>query len=412
MFSPVVADRGRQGMYSLLVMSEPRITELVRPVWATSIARVEQASWDALTQSAKTPFLDWHWLHLLESSGSVSTENGWQPYHLTLWSGERLQAAAPMYIKSSSRGEFVFDQIWAEVATRLGVRYYPKLLGMSPFTPTGSYSFLIDPAADRAMLTSRLVREIECLCLGHGLSGSHFLFTDPGWTGEMEGHGYTTWVHQGYEWVNQGYQSFDDFLAGFRASQRRNMRRERRSLREAGVSIRTLQGKDISPELMHTMYTLYVKHNEQFGPWSCKYLNREFFLGLLEQFQEHILLVVAERGGRDGKVVGMSLLVFKGDRLYGRYWGCFEEVAFLHFEACYYTPIEWAIRHGVTRFDPGVGGFHKTRRGFRAVPCYSLHRLFDPRMKMIMEAHMDEINALETGHIQELNELLPLSRGS
>lgn len=388
-------------------MSEPYSSDVLTVQWYSAMRRINAKAWNSLAADLDSPFLDWEWLHLVESSGSAVPETGWQPHHLTLWQGGRLVAAAPMYIKTNSTGEFVFDQIWAEVSTRLGTAYYPKLLGMSPFTPTGSYRFLTAPDMDESRLTARMHREIERLVQNQGYSGCHFLFVDPAWAESMRMYGYQAWLHQGYVWKNHGYSCFDDYLQTFKSSQRKNIRKERRALDQAGIVIKVSQGAEVTQNKLRTMFRLYVRHNAQFGPWSCRFLTQSFFEELQSCCVDRLLLVEAFRKGETEQPLAMSLLVHKGEKLFGRYWGCFEEVRFLHFELCYYTPVEWAIANNIQFFDPGVGGFHKTRRGFLAVPSVSLHKFRDLRMRMIMETHMDEINALEQSHMEELNEMLP-----
>jgi predicted N-acyltransferase len=223
-------------------------------------------------------------------------------------------------------------------------------------------------------------------------------------------HGFISWLHQSYAWHNSGYQSFDDYLAVFNSNQRRNIKRERRSIENQGVYLKTFAGDKIPPTLLSAIYPFYERTNDKFGPWGCKYLKPAFFEGLADGYGHRLLLVAAFQTINPDLPVGLSLLVHKRDRLFGRYWGCSNEINHLHFNACYYSPIEWGIANGINRFDPGMGGYHKIRRGFTAVGNYSLHRFFDERLEHVMNAHIEEINQLEQDQIDELNSELPFAR--
>ena len=379
-------------------------------VWIKSITEVDQKQWDRLAKPMTTPFLEWEWLRQLEISKSTTAESGWLPHHLTIWSDKRLMAAAPLYVKTHSAGEFVFDHAWADVARRLGISYYPKLVGMSPFTPMIGYRFLIASGTDEERLTRQMLVAIEQFCRQYGISGCSFLFVDPHWRQTMINQGFISWLHQSFSWQNAGFRSFDDYLAIFNSNQRRNIKRERRAIAEQGIDLKTFAGNDIPPDLFSAIFPFYEKTNDKFGPWSCKYLKRPFFDGLADGFRRRMLFVAAYDRTHPDSPVGLSLLVRKRDGLYGRYWGCSNEINHLHFNACYYSPIEWAIANGIRRFDPGMGGYHKIRRGFTAVGNYSLHRFFDQRLERVMLAHIEEINQLEQEHIDELNAALPFAR--
>lgn len=346
----------------------------------------------------------------MELSGSTTAEKGWLPYHLVVRRGAKLVGAAPMYIKGHSAGEFVFDHVWADVAARMGIEYYPKIVGMSPFTPMFGYRFMIAPGEDQRELTSAMVSEIDQLCRHHHLSGSSFLFVDPQWYRQMRQQGYFGWQHQSYAWLNNGFKSFDDYLAVFNSNQRRNIKRERKELEKQGILLKMLTGDRIPRNLFPLMYRFYEHTNAKFGPWGCRYLTPSFFEGLYDHFRHRLVFFAAYDSLESSLPVGMSMLVTKGKQLYGRYWGSARLIHSLHFNACYYAPIEWAINNGIRRFDPGAGGAHKIRRGFTAVPSYSLHRFSDPRMLQIMQNHIDEINRLEQEQIDALNNELPFAR--
>lgn len=383
-------------------------TETLNIRWFKRINKIDESDWNALSADLDTPFFEWEWLRLLEESGSAVETNGWLPHHLTLWRDDRLVAAAPLYIKSHSAGEFVFDHVWVDVARRLEIQYYPKLVGMSPFSPTIGYRFLIAPGEDETALNSAMFKAIDALCRRYGLSGCSFHYVDPDWASILASHGFLSWTHQSFTWQNRDYRSFDDYLAIFKSSQRRNIKRERNAMARQGIRLTPLTGDKITPDHFKRMYTLYTDTNAQFGPWGCHYLTADFFESLYAHYRHRILLINALRDGSPDPI-GMSFLLFKGDRLYGRYWGAITEAHALHFNACYYAPIEWAIQNGIRSFDPGIGGHHKIRRGFEAVPNYSYHRFSEWRLQEILRLNISKINQMEMAQIHDINAELPLA---
>ncbi|MDJ0723091.1 MAG: GNAT family N-acetyltransferase [Desulfobacterales bacterium] len=376
--------------------------------WVKRIKHVDEAAWNAIGRDLATPFFEWEWLRLLEESGSAVENNGWLPHHLTVWREDRLVAAAPLYIKSHSAGEFVFDHVWVDVARRLEIQYYPKLVGMSPFSPTIGYRFLIDPREDDNTLSGLMLKAIDVLCRRYGLSGCSFNYVDPEWAQILAAHGFLSWTHQSFAWRNREFSNFDDYLSIFRSGQRRNIKRERNAMEKQGIRLVALTGDAITPDLFKHMYALYTDTNAQFGPWGCHYLTAAFFEGLHARYRHRILLINAHQNG-DPMPIGMSFLLFKGDRLYGRYWGATAEANALHFNACYYAPIEWAIQNGIRQFDPGIGGHHKIRRGFEAVPNFSYHRFSEWRLQEILRLNIAKINQMEMAQIEDINAELPLA---
>lgn len=380
-------------------------------VWKNSLSGIDQSAWDDLAMPLRTPLLEWEWLRLLEDSGSVRPETGWLPYHLTVWLGSQLVGAAPLYVKGHSSGEFVFDHAWADLADRMGIKYYPKLVGMSPFSPLVGYRFLIAPDHDEDQITRLMISAIDRLCAHNRISGCSFLFVDPVWQDRIEKQGFISWRHQSYVWKNQDFKSFDDYLGVFNTNQRRNIKRERKTLQQLGIKIKPVTGDQIPRDFFPLMYDYYARTNNQYGPWGCKFLTGEFFEGLYEHYRHRLLLMAAfDDGHRNTLPLGMSFLLTKNDQLYGRYWGSSKRINHLHFNACYYGPIEWAIENGVRRFDPGAGSPHKVRRGFEAVANHSLHRFYDPHLSQIMQMHINEINRLEQEQIDALNDELPFAR--
>ncbi|NEQ98153.1 MAG: N-acetyltransferase [Cyanothece sp. SIO2G6] len=382
--------------------------------WVSHVADISQQRWNQLAIALKTPFFEWEWLNAMEVSGSVIARTGWQPQHLVVRAGDEVVAIAPLYVKGHSYGEFVFDQQWADLAYRLGVEYYPKLLGMSPFTPVEGYRFMIAPGHDEPTITRLMVEEIDRFCQSNQIVSCNFLYVDPEWRSQMESFGFIGWLHHSYIWRNHNYATFDHYLGQFNANQRRNIKRERKAIGKAGLQMKVWGEGEIPSPLYAKMYEYYSDTCDKFGWWGSKYLTRHFFEHLEECFAHHILFVTAyqEDGpySQPDNPLGMSFCLYKGEQMYGRYWGSAEEIDCLHFNACYYTPIEWAIAQGVQTFDPGAGGRHKKRRGFPATPNHSLHRFYNDRLKLILSRYINEVNQLEQQEIESINNDLPLKQ--
>jgi predicted N-acyltransferase len=376
--------------------------------WFASIDHVDRRQWDKLAVPLSTPLLEWQWLHHLEASGSISPRLGWQPHHLTLWDGQELVGAAPLYLKTNSNGEFIFDHWWGQLAAEYGVNYYPKLVGMSPATPSVGYRFLMAEGVDRPGLMVSMLAAIDRFCLREQLSGCHFHYVDLPWFARFPSDGFTSWQHQSYLWKNCNFTSFEEYLQTFNSAQRRNIRRERQSMARQGVEIRTFTGDAIPSAMAATMYRCYLDTNDRYGPWAARFLNGDFFTGIFQDFRHHLLIVAAFKGG-SAIPIAMAMLLVKDRHLIGRYWGCAEPVKDLHFNMCFYAPIEWAIDNGIATFDPGIGSPHKIYRGFAAVANTSLHRLYDRRLKSIFEQLIDRVNSMTAGEIDAMNDHLPFA---
>ncbi|MFM6011111.1 MAG: GNAT family N-acetyltransferase [Dolichospermum sp.] len=377
--------------------------------WTHTIADIPKSAWDALAIPLKTPFLEWDWLHNLEVSQSATADAGWLPNHLVLWREQTLIAAAPLYLKGHSQGEFVFDHQWAELASRLGIEYYPKLLGMTPFTPAEGYRFLISPGEDEEEITALMIYEIDSFCVKHRISSCHFLYVDPQWRPILEKQGLTTWLHHSFIWKNADFTTFDDYLTGFNANQRRNIKRERKAVEQAGLKLQAMTGDEIPPSMFPLMYDFYADTCDKFGWWGSKYLTKQFFEQLYHNYRHRVVFFAAyhQEDQDQRQPLGMSFCLFKENQLYGRYWGSFQDIDCLHFDACYYTPIAWAIAHNIQTFDPGAGGKHKKRRGFPATPNHSLHRFYNHRLEKIILPWIREVNHIEQQEIDAINAELP-----
>lgn len=340
------------------------------------VRQVAPEAWNALVAD-DSPFLEWEWLASLEESGAVSAERGWAPRPLVVREGGRLVAACPLYVKGHSEGEFVFDWGWADAALRAGLAYYPKLLVGVPFTPVAGGRFLTAPGEDRPRWIRTLGAALRELCTANGLSGAHVNFCREDERDALVGEGWLPRLGFQYHWRNRGYARFDDWLAALRSKRRNQVRRERRALAEQGVAIECLAGDAIPDALFPTLFELY-RSTIDANPWGRQYLDAEFFELLRERFRARLCFVVARQGE---EVIAGTVNVQKGDALYGRYWGAFRELRYLHFNVCYYAGIEHCIERGLRRFEPGAGGSYKQLRGFDATPTWSVHHLEDPRLR-------------------------------
>lgn len=354
-------------------MTEP---EPLRVHVADSYAAVGAAEWDALVGDG-SPFLEHVFLHTLESLGAATAETGWTPRPILVRDRGRLVGAAPGWVKTHSMGEFVYDHAWADAARRVGLKYYPKLLIGVPFTPVTGARLLVAPdGGDR--VRDALLAGIQAA--SKGCHGVHVNFDTEAESAWLAGRGLFSRVQYQFHWYNEGYRTFDDWLATFPSDKRNKLRRERKEVR----------GLQIAPTVAPTADELLALHRfwsntaAQFGPWGRVYLPPEVFVRLGEVWGDRIHAVLARDGGR---VVAGTFNVRKGDRLYGRYWGADEAVRFLHFEVCYYQPIEDAIARGLAVFEPGHGGTHKYRRGFRPTVTWSNHALADRRLHDALERH-------------------------
>jgi predicted N-acyltransferase len=249
-------------------------------------------------------------------------------------------------------------------------------------------------------------------CDRQNISVCHFLYVDPEWKPVLERHGFTAWLHHSSIWQNQDFQNFDDYLTMFNANQRRNIKRERKAVEQQSLQLQVLTGDEIPKSLFPLMYSFYADTCDKFGGWGSKYLTKRFFEQLYPNYRHRVVFVAAYNELDQRQPMGMSFCLTKGDRLYGRYWGSFQDIDCLHFDACYYTPIEWAIKQKIQIFDPGAGGRHKKRRGFPASPNHSMHRFYNRRLTQILLPYIKEVNAMEQQEIEAINQNLPFNPSS
>jgi len=365
----------------------------------SGVRELPAAEWNALVGEG-SPFLEWEWLASLEDAGCVGGASGWAPRPLVARERGRLVAAVPLYVKTHSEGEFVFDWGWADAAERAGIPYYPKLLVGVPFTPVTGARFLVAPGEPRARWVERLGGALVSLCRDSELSGVHVNFCREDEIEPLRAQGFELRIGVQYHWHNQGYASLDDWLARFRSKRRNQIRRERREVAEQGVAVATLAGGEIPDALFEPMFRFYLA-TVRGRVWGRQYLNRRFFALLRERFRERLCFVVASAGGEP---IAGTLNVAKGEALYGRYWGATRDVRNLHFEVCYYAAVEHCIARGLARFEPGAGGDYKQARGFDGQPTWSLHWLAEPRLRAAVARFLADEREHTRGGIEWLRE--------
>jgi predicted N-acyltransferase len=336
------------------------------------IAELPAAEWDACAGD-DNPFVSHAFLAALEESGSATAETGWLPQHLAIADERgRLVGCAPLYLKSHSYGEYVFDWGWADAYERAGGRYYPKLQGAVPFTPVTGPRLLVRPDAVRAAVAEALIAGMVELAERHGVSSLHVTFPEHGDWRALGAAGFLRRSGLQYHWVNRGYEDFDAFLATLTSRKRKAIRKERRKVAESGVVLRRLAGAAIEPGHWDAFHRFYLATADR--KWGEPYLNRAFFQRLGESLAERVVLVLAEQ---DGVAVAGALNLRGRTALYGRNWGCLGQYRFLHFEACYYQAIEHAIAERLETVEAGAQGEHKIQRGYLPVETYSAHWIRD-----------------------------------
>lgn len=365
---------------------------------ATSVASITRDSWNSLSSVGDDPFTSFAFLDALERSGSASPAAGWTPCHAVLESDGATLAAAPLYLKAHSFGEYVFDHSWAEAYERAGGRYYPKLLSAVPFTPvTGRRLLTHSPEAAHS-----LGRALAELGGRMGVSSVHVNFvTDDDWAA-LAAAGFLERIGVQYHWLNRGYEDFEGFLAALASRKRKAIRRERREAAQSGLKILRLEGAEICEAHWDAFFAFYQDTGAR--KWGRPYLTRAFFSLLGESLCDKLLLIFAYDGA---KPIAGALHLFGGDTLYGRYWGSIEHHPFLHFELCYHQAIEIAIERGLRRVEAGAQGEHKLARGYEPVATRSAHWITDPSFRQAIHAYLEKERAHGAREIEELAEFTP-----
>ena len=366
----------------------------------SSLSDIGASVWDGLvaTQPDANPFLSFAFIDALHASQSAAPGSGWQPQFLTLWLYDELVAAMPLYAKTHSYGEYVFDWAWADAYQRNGLDYYPKLLSAIPFTPvTGARLLARDAAAQGALIdTLKSIQE------NTGLSSTHILYPPQQQAEALQAAGFMLRSGVQFHWLNHDYANFDAFLDTLERKKRKNIRAERRKVADAGVTFRHVPGM-LATDADWRFFKRCYDHTYR-AHHSSPYLNLDFFLRIGESMPDNILLIVAER---DGTQIASSLLIHCATTMYGRYWGALEEVPCLHFETAYYQPLEYCIANGIGCFEGGAQGEHKMARGFLPQKTWSAHWLAHPSFADAIERFLERESGGIESYIDELNERNP-----
>lgn len=365
-----------------------------------SLANIAPECWNRL--AGDYPFLRHEFLSALHETGCASAQTGWKPLYLGLWRESALAGAMPLYLKTHSRGEFVFDHQWANAFERNGLAYYPKLLCAAPFSPVTGPRLLADSDAERQRLAQGAVELAQRI----GVSSLHILF--PGQTDRMvlERMGFMLREGIQFHWHNAGYGSLDDFLAALNHDKRKKIRQQRRRIAEAGITFRWRQGSDISEAELEFFYRCYANTYEQH--WSSPYLSQGFFRRITQTMPDNLLWGIALRGNEP---VACAMNVIGQDALYGRYWGATEFVPGLHFETCYIQAIDYCIQHRLKRFEGGAQGEHKIARGLLPTPTWSAHWVADSRFAAAIGRFLEEESLGIEHYREELDGHTPFKKG-
>lgn len=370
-------------------------------VWYRGLEALSAADWQAL--AGAHPMLDYRFLRAFESSAAVDHQTGWTPYHLAVFEGAKLVAAAPCYLKTHSYGEYVFDWSWAEAYEQAGGQYYPKLISAIPFSPVTGPRLLIHPdyTAPQA-LAAAMVSQMRALCQTHGFSGLHVLFPDaPSANACAETAGLRRTGVQ-FRWENLSYVDWEAFLAVLSRDKRKKIRQERNKVQQQGVQCRVMTGHTVSPEALALFCQCYCNTYHRHG--SSPYLPLTFFEQISREMPDQFILFIASQDGVD---VAASVCVLGQDTLYGRYWGSLSDISCLHFELCYYQPQQFCIRQGIRYFEGGAQGVHKLARGFVPYTTCSYHWLTHPDFHQSVARFLDREAGTMQAYVDELEERSP-----
>jgi hypothetical protein len=352
------------------------------------------------------PFISYDFLHSLEASGSATARTGWQPQHLLAETADgAILGAVPCYLKSHSRGEYVFDRGWAEAYERAGGRYYPKLQVSVPFTPATGRRLLLRPGAMADQVRASLAAGLIELCRRHDASSVHVTFMPEPECRFLAECGFLHRTDQQFHWENAGYDSFDAFLEALSARRRKTIRRERRDALARGISVHWLTGSDLTEEVWDTFFDFYMETGSR--KWGRPYLTRQFYSMVGERMADKIVLVMAKRAGR---FIAGAINFIGSETLFGRHWGAVEHHPFLHFELCYYQAIDFAIARGLKRVEAGAQGEHKLARGYLPVTTHSAHYIADPGLRRAVADYLARERAYVEAAGEELAAAAPFRK--
>ncbi len=369
----------------------------------SAISEIGAEQWNRLANplpEAYNPFVSHEFLSALEASKSVAPETGWAPMHLIVEEAGEIIGAAPLYAKGHSQGEYVFDHHWADALHRAGGRYYPKLLSAAPFTPVPGPRLLAKTHAAKATIAT-LLREAAAQT---GASSAHVNFITDDDRSILEAAGFLPRMGEQYHWFNRGYETFEDFLGELASRKRKQIRRERREAAD-GLTIRRLIGAEITERHWDAFWMFYQDTGAR--KWGHPYLTRTFFRLVADSMSDRLLFIVAER---DGEPVAGALNFIGGDALYGRYWGCTEDLPFLHFELCYHQAVDFAIEHGLNRVEAGAQGQHKIARGYEPVSTWSAHWIENDSFRDAIDRYLQSEREQTGMEIDTLKDYTPFRK--
>jgi uncharacterized protein len=367
----------------------------------TAIAEIPSAAWDACAGDLN-PSVSYAFLSALEDSGSTTTRTGWTPQHLSLAAPDgTILGIVPLYAKTHSYGEYVFDYGWADAYERAGGRYYPKLISAVPFTPVPGPRLLLRQDAPPETRDHLIAAMVE-LCNRRRISSVHVTFPEQRDAETLTEAGFLQRVGQQFHWTNNSYRDFDDYLAALNSRKRKAVKKERREALAEGLEIEVLTGGDLKTRHWDAFYRFYLATSDR--KWGQAYLNRKFFEMIGERMPDNIVLVMAQRGG---KYVAGALNLLGKHTIYGRNWGSYGDYKFLHFECCYYRAIEFAITRGLRSVEAGAQGPHKLQRGYLPVPTYSAHWIPDPGFRRAVAQFVAREREMVERKIDALSEYSP-----
>ena len=373
------------------------------------LADVAPDEWNAVANPPglpRDPFLSWEFLEALESSGAATPDTGWIPRHILVRDTQgTLRGAMPLYGKTHSQGEFVFDHSWADAFERAGGAYYPKLLSAVPFTPVTGRRRLVPPGPDEARIKALLLNAAVSFAEQNKLSSLHINFIDEDDSASLTLNGMLRRTDQQFHWFNNGYESFEDFLAELSSSKRKNLRKERARAQE-GLDFAHITGSDITEEHLDRFFEFYMDTGSR--KWGSPYLNRKTFSLLRERMADDMLFVFAMEGG---EAIAGALNMIGSETLYGRYWGTIDPRPMLHFETCYYQAIDYAIEHDLAVVEAGAQGGHKLARGYVPVLTYSAHWIAHPGLRDAVADYLEHERTAVEQDLGYLTDRTPFKKG-
>lgn len=367
--------------------------------------------WNGLS-GIENPFTRYEFLHELEQTGCTSKTSGWQPFHVAVYAGSEASvlsdkpvAVMPLYLKTNSWGEYVFDWSWSNAYQSHGLDYYPKLVTAAPFTPSHGKRIFVAPDHNQQAVTEVIVKNVQEKAKSMGVSSWHVLFPDLDQHEQLSSLGLMPRIATQFHWFNTGYESFDHFLEALNSRKRKSIRKERRNVQEQGFQFKVTEGADITEAQWADFYLFYQSTYLVRGMQG--YLKSSFFRAIAESMPEQIFMINAEL---EGKTIAAALFFKNTDKLFGRYWGCRADYQFLHFETCYYQGQEYAIANGIKSFDSGAQGEHKIQRGFEPIETYSDHWIANKGFAQAIANFLQEERPHIKSYQEEARQLLPFKQ--